>query len=243
MPWAVAGLSDGGAAFTAESPTEGARILERQSATAPLAVVPLSGRRPPGALTLFREGGSLRAIGTGAEPNTFTAEEETAPPPGFPGILVDPYPLIANSERGVLRQTADGWSDEEHELNDAHEPPGEYFNYDTPYIPDPVSAVLVDPAGTQGWAVGGVVDNQHALLDTADIYRYRDKTAPLGLSTASEAPAHGTALAIGGGAQCEALLRDARRNQHRPRCVAQARRSQRLKRSAASRHSSTPAPV
>ena len=203
VPWAVAGLADGGAAFTAQSPTEGGRILERSSPGAAWQSFTYPGAAP-GALTLFREGGSLRAIGTGAEPNTFSAEEETAPPPGFPEILVNPYPLIANSEQGVRRQTAGGWSDEEHELNDAREPPGEYLYYDTPYMADPVSAVLVDSAGTQGWAVGGVVDNQHALLDTADIYRYRDRSAPLGLGVQVEAKAQGTALAVGGGAQCAA---------------------------------------
>ncbi len=203
-PWAVAGLPDGGAAFTAQSPTEGARIVERESASSAWQSIPYPGGFAPGALTLFREGAALRAIGTGGEPETFTSEDEIAPPPGFPPILVDPYPLVANFERGVLRQTATGWSDEEHELNDAREPPGEYFNYDTPYVPDPVSAVLVDPSGSQGWAVGGVVDDKHAMLDTADVYRYRDTTSPEGESAYQEAPARGTAFAVGGGAQCEA---------------------------------------
>ena len=44
----------------------------------------------------------------------------------------------------MLRQTASGWNDEEHELNDAREPPGGYFYWDTPKIPDPVNAVLVE---------------------------------------------------------------------------------------------------
>ena len=147
VPWAVAALPDGGAAFTAKSATQGATVFERTGPGAPWQGVAYPGGFAPGSLTLFRESGALRAIATGGEPDTFSAEQEVAPPPGFPPLLVDPYPLVSNPERGVLRQTAAGWSDEEHELNDAKEPPGEYFYYDTPYTPDPVSAVLVDPSG------------------------------------------------------------------------------------------------
>ncbi len=71
-------------------------------------------------------------------------EDEPPPPPGFPPNLIGPYPLAERTGTGVLRQTASGWSDEEHELNDAKEPPGDYMFYDTVYRPDPVAAVLVD---------------------------------------------------------------------------------------------------
>jgi len=52
------------------------------------------------------------------------------------------------------------------------------------YQPDPIASMLVDPNGGQGWAVGGFVESeQHGgLLDTADIARYRDASAPPGLS-------------------------------------------------------------
>lgn len=206
VPWAVAALPDGGAAFTAGSPTEGGTIYERNGPGAPWQAFPYPGGFAPGALALFREGGALRAIGTGGEPDTYVAEEESEPPPGFPSILLQPYPLVSDSEAGVLRQTADGWEDEEHELNDAKEPPGGYEYWDTPYVPDPVSAVLVNESGTQGWAVGGNVDNRHALMDTSDIYRYPSEgKAPPGVGEDPEASsAANTTVAIGGGAGCAA---------------------------------------
>ncbi len=46
-----------------------------------------------------------------------------------------PIRCRTTSNRGVLRQTATGWSDEEHELNDAREPPGGYVFWDTPKVP------------------------------------------------------------------------------------------------------------
>ncbi len=206
VPWVVSALPDGGAAFTAQSPIAGATIYERNTPGSPWQGVTYPGGRAPGALTLFREAGALRAIGTSSEPATFVAEEETPPPPGFPPILVDPYPLVSDANRGVLRQTGSGWSDEEHELNDAREPPGGYTYYDAPYVPDPVNAVLVDPTGAHGWGVGGFVNNQHALLDTADIYRYpAEAKAPPGVASRAETTSAGyTSVAIGGGAACAA---------------------------------------
>ncbi len=206
VPWAVAGLADGGAAFAAESSSGAdAAIYERSGAGAPWQGVAYPGGVAPGALTLFRENGALRAIGTSTEPDTFTAEEEVAPPPGFPPILVDPYPLATDLYQGVLRQTASGWSDEEHELNDAREPPGGYFFFDTPKIPDPVNAVLVDSAGAQGWAVGGVVNSEDPLLDTADIDRYPSASAPALDARTPETTRSGfVSVALGGGAACAA---------------------------------------
>ena len=206
VPWAVAALPDGGAAFAAESSSGGsAAVYERSGAGAAWQPFAYPGGEAPGSLALFRENGALRAIGTGAEPNTFAAEEEVAPPPGFPPILVDPYPLGTNLYRGVLRQTASGWTDEEHDLNDAREPPGGYFFWDTPRIPDPVNAVLVDSAGAQGWAVGGVVNSEDPLLDTADIDRYPSTGSPALDAPAPETTRSGSvSVAVGGGAACAA---------------------------------------
>jgi hypothetical protein len=206
VPWAVAALADGGAAFTAKGNAQGATIYERNGPGQPWQGVPYPGGFAPGALAVFREGGALRTIGTSSEPATFPAEEEVAPPPGFPPILVDPYPLPNDLNRGVLRQTSAGWSDEEHELNEAREPPGGYSYWDTPKIPDPVNALLVDAGGTQGWAVGGVVNNKFALLDTTDIYRYpsNGEGNPLNPRAPERTSANATAIAIGGGAGCAA---------------------------------------
>ncbi|HEY4428636.1 MAG TPA: hypothetical protein VGN08_10565 [Solirubrobacteraceae bacterium] len=206
----VAGLADGGAAFTRESTTEAPQVFERQNAGAPWQPVatPFPGGGSPGSLALFREGGALRAIAAGS-----LGGVETPPPspPGLPPPLVPPYGLGANPERALLRQTATGWSDEQHELNNVREPPGHYRFYDTVFEPDPISTVLVDPTGTQGWAVGGFVDNEsHGILDTADVERYpADGSTPPGIAS-SPVPTDGSqaTFAIAGGAQCSAPCAD-----------------------------------
>ncbi|HEX5851652.1 MAG TPA: hypothetical protein VFY36_01040 [Solirubrobacteraceae bacterium] len=211
VPLVVAGLADGGAAFAAQSFSsgEGARIFERDAGGGwqPVAT-PFPGGAAPGSLALFREGGALRVIASGTAPAGFDVESAPPSPPGFPPPLIEPYGVGSNVESGVLRQTASGWSDEQHELNNATEPPGQYSRYDTVFQPDPVAAVLVDPTGAQGWAVGGFVDNVNkgGVLDTADIERYpADGVTPTGIANSSIAlePSKAT-FAIGGGAQCAA---------------------------------------
>jgi hypothetical protein len=215
IPLTVAGLADGGAAFAARSFSSGggATIFERDSpgATWQPVSTPFPGGGSPGSLALFREAGALRAVASGSAPAGFDVESVQPSPPGFPPPLIAPYGLGSNLESGVLRQTSSGWSDEQHELNNAREPPGEYSFYDTVYEPDPISTVLIDPSGAQGWAVGGFVDNEHGgVLDTADIERYpADGVAPTGLGTAPVAldPTQAT-FAIGGGSQCAAPCAD-----------------------------------
>jgi hypothetical protein len=214
VPWAVAGLPDGGAAFTAGEASGsgfGGQVYERSGpgeSWQPTAT-PLPGGAEPGSLVLFREGGALRALTSGSVPNTFSLESQPPPPPGFPPDLIGPYPLSAEYGAGhVLRQTAAGWSDEEHELNNVQEPPGNYSEYDMAYKPDPISAVLINPTGTEGWAVGGFVDTEdsNGALDTADVERYpADGVPPPGVTTAPVPtnPDDAT-FAIGGGAQCAA---------------------------------------
>ena len=103
VPWAVAALPDGGAAFTAKSPTQGATIYERSGAGQPWQGFTYPGGFAPGALTLFREDGALRAIGTSSEPATFQAEEEVTPPPGFPA---DPGGSLSARQRPRPRRAA-----------------------------------------------------------------------------------------------------------------------------------------
>ncbi|HTA33089.1 MAG TPA: hypothetical protein VK721_06660 [Solirubrobacteraceae bacterium] len=212
VPEIVAGLPDGGAAFAANGP-EPARVFERGGPESPWqpTSTPLPGGREPGSLALFREGGQLRAIAAGSGLNTFGVESATPSPPGTPPVLIKPYPLEDSPESGVLRQTATGWNDEEHDLNNAHEPPGHYSFYDTVFQPDPISGVLIDPTGTQGWAVGGFVEpgDEHAgALDTADIDRYpADGSTPPGVSE-TPVTSTGATFAIGGGAQCAAPCAD-----------------------------------
>lgn len=212
VPWAVAGLPDGGAAFSAgEASGEGTGgvVYERQGPGAPWqqTATPFPGGLEPGSLALFREGGALRVVASGSVPNTYALEDEPAPPAGFPPNLIPPYPLSAGYGAGhVLRQTATGWSDEEHELNDVQEGPGNYAHYDMAYQPDPISAVLINEAGSEGWAVGGFVDTRdpNGALDTAEVARYPAEAGPpVGAGTAPIAANPGMAsFAIGGGAQC-----------------------------------------
>ncbi|MFI5004599.1 MAG: hypothetical protein ACHQE6_06255, partial [Solirubrobacterales bacterium] len=210
-PLAVAGLPDGGAAFTT-SGLEGTRVFERQSAGAPWQPTPTPlPSSVAGSLALFREGGSLRAIASsGGAGDNYEQEREPAPPPGFPPNLVGAYPVGGGGAAGgVLRQTPTGWSDESHELNATGEPEGKYVFYDLPYRPEPVLAVLSDPTGVQGWAVGGEIHTERRL-DTASIERYpADGVAPLGAgaSQVSIDPSEAT-FAIAGGAQCAAACSD-----------------------------------
>jgi hypothetical protein len=219
VPSVVAGLPDGAAAYAA-SGAGPAEIFERQgpgAAWQPTST-PLPGGRAPGSLALFEEGGALRAIVSGAGLDTYDVEKVTPSPPGTPPQLIAPYPLESNVESGVLRQTATGWSDEQHELSNIREPAGNYTHWDIPYRPDPISSVLIDPTGTHGWAVGGFVDPENGeVLDTADIDRYPAEggTPPgVGSSPVVAEPRPGesplpagakpilASFAIGGGAQC-----------------------------------------
>jgi hypothetical protein len=206
VPWAVAGLPDGGAAFSASQ-----IVYEREGAGAPwqATTTPFPGGQQPGSLAPFREGGAMRVVASGTVPDTFHVESAPEAPPGFPPTLIAPYPLASSSEVGVLRQTAAGWSDEEHELNNAQEPEGNWTFYDEVYQPDPVSAVLVDASGGQGWAVGGFAEseNHEGALDTADVDRYpADGVAPPGVGSSPVTTNPGMAtFAIGGNAQCAAV--------------------------------------
>ena len=80
-------------------------------------------------------------------------------------------------------------------------------------MPDPILAVLVDPAGTQGWAVGGSLD-ENERVETGNVERYQQNPAeaapPTGekeeavpLKPAAGAPEE-TTFAFGGHAECAA---------------------------------------
>jgi hypothetical protein len=205
-PESVAALSDGGAAFAASS-REGTRVFERESAGAPWQ--PVSAQLPrggAGSLALFREGGALRAIvSSGGAGSNIANEREIPAPPGFPPNLIGPYELGGSGPEGsLLRQTAGGWSDQTHELDPLGEPGGLYVHWDIPYRQEPILGVLVDPSGTQGWAIGGQVNSGEPRLETAAIDRYpADGVAPLGVGVAPVSLEPGEAtFAIGGGAQC-----------------------------------------
>jgi hypothetical protein len=218
IPWTVAGLPDGGAALAA---TVGglestARILERQSAGSPWqATTPYPGTTAPGSLAIFREGGAVRVVGSGGLPDTRQVEDQRQLGPGFPPNYVGPYPIATGY---VIRQTAAGWSDEEHARDPAQDPLGEYKFFDLVYEPDPSSAVLISEDGSAGWAVGGVADPKSPVFDTADIARYPSESGspPPGARPAPVEPnaeqaaqsANQATFAVGGGAQCVAPCAD-----------------------------------
>ncbi len=220
VPGAVAGLPDGGAAFIATAPEGGGtRIYERESAGSPwqATAVPLPGVGA-GSLALFREGDALRTIVSAG--GIANEGEPQSPPPGFPSSYLSPLSPIGGGPQsgGMVRQTATGWSDESHELNPAGEAAGGYVSHDMPYRLDPILAVLVDPTGTQGWAVGGNIDTKfEGRLETGDVDRYpADGVAPLGAGTSPvslevperESEAKDVTFAIGGNAQCSAPCGD-----------------------------------
>ena len=218
VPWAVAGLPDGGAALSGESAGGEPLVLERNAAGAtwgaPSAPYPRSATGP-GSLALFREGGALRMIGSGAIPNTRGIDFPEPPAPaGLPPLLINPYPPASGH---VIRQTANGWSDEEHDRNESVSAPGTYASWDTPFEPDPTAAVLIDETGSMGWAVGGTVE-AGGSLDTADIARYpADGNPPPGVGSAPVQAAAGAAtFAIAGNAQCAAPCADRENDQLGP---------------------------
>jgi hypothetical protein len=158
----VAGLPDGGA--VAAGPGD---VIERDSAAAGwrFSSQPLPEAQSVSALAAYRDpAGPVRAIVSmdldeKLNPEHFDGNLRESPfrgdvpPPagaGQPPPFLAPDP-VPNSGY-VLRETATGWSDLEHEALPAS---SEHLPADMPIRPDPVLALLVDPSGTTGLAVGG----------------------------------------------------------------------------------------
>lgn len=172
VPRSVAGLPDGGAAVVTEGPID--RVFERQSATSSWQETPVPPHGDGTSLSLFREDGSLRAMVAGGGAGSLNLEPSA--PAGFPPNIYEPIgELGVGPETAVLlRQTATGWSDQTHELDAIKQPEGGYTPYwDEPYRPDPIEAMLIDPTGTEGWAIGGDIGQAEDIrTQTSDIERY-----------------------------------------------------------------------
>jgi len=216
----VAGLPDGGA--VAAGPGV---VLERDSASTTwrFSSTPLGDATIGNiaALAAIRDGASVRAlvsidIDPGTDPNgpasILWQDADNPPPvaPGQPPLLLGPDPLP--SQTFLLRETASGWSDQE--LDDyPNEFGGGVNNSDLAGWPDPVLALLVDPSGAQGWAVGGQtggIDLQQfgapgaaGAAETAGVMRYGPGPSPPASTSApiSIPPAQAT-FALGGGSGC-----------------------------------------
>jgi hypothetical protein len=212
VPQRVAGLADGGAVIAAEEGGGNGSVIERQGSDSPWQAVGGDPIGYPAALAAIREGGQVRALvsvspGQGREDAGTDYEQVfNQPGPGSPPLLTAPYPLPGSGY--LVRQTGSGWRDEQHEAYPL--PPHEAGQgiYDLPRRPDPVLALLVDPSGAHGWAVGGETGTnvrfQGSAVQTAGVLRYGAEAAPP--SNAASSPLQGEAgsatFAIGANAQC-----------------------------------------
>ena len=157
VPERVAGLPDGGSVIASEEGVaagEGA-VIEREGASAPWLPAPGGSPGYPAALAAIREGGQVRAIvsvakGQGGEDLGEDSEQVfKQPPSGQAPLLSNPYPLPGSGL--LLRQTATGWRDEQHQGYPLQQAVEGQTGYDLPLRPDPVLALLTSPDGSQGW--------------------------------------------------------------------------------------------
>jgi hypothetical protein len=214
-PERVAALPDGGAVIAAMD----GRVVERDGPSAPWQAATSEPIGFPVALAAVRQDGHVRAAmsiefggvsSPGADWRVDSEELYDQPPPGQAPLLTDPYPL--GSEGYLLLQTATGWQDEEHEAYPRPDATGSQVDW--PLRPDAVLALLLDPSGEHGWAVGGEtgeLSNQLGdTVQTAGVMRYpADAAPPANTSPAPIATDAGTAtFAIGGNAQCAAACAD-----------------------------------
>jgi hypothetical protein len=216
----VAGLTDGGA--VAAGPGV---VIERDSAGSPwrFAATPLPEAANIAALAAIRAAQEVRAlVSVDIHPNSLpdgqvfqTIDNPESPAAGQPSLLIGPDPLPVTGY--LLRETAAGWEDLENQAYPEPDPSlpessGIEQDIDLPGWPDPVLALLVDPAGDQGWAVGGqtgaflgqsVLTAAGPAVQTAAALRLGGGAAPSQSSGASIAIPSGQAtFALAGNAQC-----------------------------------------
>ncbi|MEV4418353.1 lytic murein transglycosylase [Patulibacter sp. NPDC049589] len=210
-PWLarVAGLADGG--IVAAGP---GLVVERDGPGAPwrFSTQPPASGAVSGAsadivaIAAFREGGSVRALVSGdVEDSTYVQKlqqgDQVAPAaPGQPAAQIGPDRITRTGF--LLRETADGWQDVQHEAFPISR------TVDQPYTPDPVLALAVDPTGSRGWAVGGQTgitqaDAPSLTAQTGAVQRLGGDASPPGATTAPiAAPAGQVSFAVGGQAAC-----------------------------------------
>jgi hypothetical protein len=217
----VAGLPDGGALAAGPG-----MVIERDSATSPwrFSSQPLPEATNIAALAAFREGGSVRALVSidtdlNSLPNGAFMLGIDNPPAsaiGQPLLYLEPDPLPVTGY--LLRETADGWQDTENEafpepeVSPAETEAASESDVDLPDWPDPVLALLVNQAGSEGWAVGGQtgarlelspLTGAGAAVQTAAVLRIGGGPAPAegNDSPIPTSPGEAT-FAVGGNAQC-----------------------------------------
>jgi hypothetical protein len=163
----VAGLPDGGAVAAGPG-----FVIERESAAAAwqFSSQPLPEAQEISALGAYRDSsGAVRAVvsidlDSLLNPSNSPEYSDGETVAGEPPLILPPQ-LLPNSGY-LLKQTASGWSDMEHQARPFSK---EY----TPARPDPVLAVIVAPSGQAGLAVGGQTGDiegrqLNVALDTGD---------------------------------------------------------------------------
>jgi hypothetical protein len=216
----VAGLPDGGA--VAAGPGV---VIERDPESSwRFSDQPLPEATNIAALAAFQEGGSVRALvsidtGLNSLPDgTYMLGIDNPPASavGEPSLYLQADPLPVTGY--LLRETADGWQDTESEaFPEPETAPAETeasaeTDVDLPDWPDPVLALLVNPAGSEGWAVGGQtgarleqspLSGAAAAVQTAVALRIGGGAAPAqgNDSPIPTTPGEAT-FAVGGNAQC-----------------------------------------
>ena len=218
----VAGLPDGGA--VAAGPGV---VIERDSQSAPwrFSSQPLPEAQNIAALAAIRSGANVRALVSIdadrlSNPNDssdviLNIDRQPASGFGQPFVKIEHDPLPISGY--LLRETAGGWQDLKHQ---AFPVPADVNNTDLPGWPDAALALLVDPAGDQGWVVGGQTG---ALIEqsrfkgaslasqTAGVMRLgAGPSPPQSEGAVVSAPSGQATFAVGGNAQCAALCADFR---------------------------------
>jgi hypothetical protein len=156
----VAGLPDGGAVAAGPG-----LVIERENAGSEwrFSPQPLPEAENVSALAAYREAdGPVRAVVSvdldealnpnlgGLFTNAFKGDLPPPSGPGQPPPYLPPDPLPSTGY--LLRETSSGWVDMEHM---ALEEIGGNEPADNPLRPDPVLALMLDPSGSEGLAVGG----------------------------------------------------------------------------------------
>jgi hypothetical protein len=219
----VAGLADGGAVAAGPG-----LVIERDSSSGTwrFSSQPLPEAQNISALAAYREpGGPVRAVVSidldrylnpqfwdgylETERSPFRVDIPPTTVAGEPSAFLPPD-ILPNSGY-VLKETATGWSDIEHEALPMTETP------DDPVRPDPVLALVVAPSGASGLAVGGQTGDIEGLgpklgVNIGDIHH---QTAAAMRFPAAEASSDGATQApvktkpgkpsfvVGGEARCE----------------------------------------
>lgn len=215
----VAGLPEGGA--VAAGPDF---VMEREAIGSPwhLSQAALPEEQNVSALAAYREpGGPVRAVVSieldwrlnpaniaqgGLEESPFgvdvPAPAGASQPPPF--IEQDPLP----NSGYVLEETAYGWNDLEHEAF-----PVQTKQSDMPIRPEPVFALLVEPSGRRGLAVGGQTYDSAGYgpeleAETAGAMRFPAAAEQHQIEVPLAAPTGEASFAVGGKSECSGACYD-----------------------------------